>query len=193
MAGLYSMFDKHVTREARHTFHRHTSSRCPTQAMATSQLAYRTPQIRQRRMKRIALRLIHGLDNPPKSCSTSRTCSVKRENSSPHLQSATRMSPANVIFCSIKGFLRSKLKNYWKRLMYVSWNEFAHPDSCQFVQLPPPIPPRTYLPQPPPSQLPGLLTSLAQVIGTLSAASGVGFCIFRVCLQDSRHSISFGS
>ena len=46
--------------------------------------------------------------------------------------------------------------------------------------MPPPVPPRTYLPPPTPSSLPGLLTTLAQAVGTLSAISGVGLWIYHV-------------
>lgn len=51
-----------------------------------------------------------------------------------------------------------------------------------FIQAPPPVPPRTYLPQAPPSQLPALLQSLARTVGVLSAASGVALWIYHVCL-----------
>lgn len=52
------------------------------------------------------------------------------------------------------------------------------------LKLPPPLPPRSYLPQAPPSQLPALLQSLARTIGVLSATSGIALWIYQV--RDTR-------
>lgn len=101
----------------------------PTQTTSANQPTHRTARIRQELMKEMDLWPIHGLDNQPKSCSMSRTCSAKRKNSSPHPQSAHRVSPVNVNFCLRKGSLPNKLRNYSKRLMCVSYYWFGHSDS----------------------------------------------------------------